>query len=391
MERTFFALERIYEMTRIPVRCFDGAGEKLLFNRRNEAKDDRADSAALGRIVSRLARTAAPGMLESEGASVYGACFDAARNIVVFGPASKATDALRSALSMFIFVSTGELATEFGAAPDKADEGTNDFRMKYALERIDTNKPQYNYDDEVRFFKPIREGDLDAIRQSRSRHPEAFLMERVGKLAKRSIKQYEYMASVAITLASRAAMEGGVDPMTAYFMAETYFQRLENCGDAKAILGLSRQVRFDFAKKVRESAEQRSDNSHVERCKQFVFRHLTKPFTNDDIAKDLAISKPYLCRLFEKETGMGIQHYAVEKRIEAAKTMLRLSSASMADIAARLCFASQSHFGKAFKEKTGLTPKQFKDKHKIIDFDNKPEERTPAGTKAGSPAALRIG
>jgi AraC-like DNA-binding protein len=108
----------------------------------------------------------------------------------------------------------------------------------------------------------------------------------------------------------------------------------------------------------------------VEQCKNYITKHLNQKFTIDEIANEIAITKTYLCHLFSEQVGIGIQQYAQRKRIEAAKNMLRYSDTSILEIASYLCFNSQSHFGKVFKDQVNETPQRYREKNKFIDFKN---------------------
>lgn len=55
------------------------------------------------------------------------------------------------------------------------------------------------------------------------------LTNEIGKLAEDGLKQMEYMVAVGLTLASRAAIEGGVSPSQAYAVSDVFFQKLEKC------------------------------------------------------------------------------------------------------------------------------------------------------------------
>jgi transcriptional regulator GlxA family with amidase domain len=66
--------------------------------------------------------------------------------------------------------------------------------------------------------------------------------------------------------------------------------------------------------------------------------------------------------------GMGIQQYAMIKRVETAADMLRFSDESILAVSNYLCFSSQSHFGKIFKDQMGVTPQKYRDKYKLIDL-----------------------
>ena len=59
---------------------------------------------------------------------------------------------------------------------------------------------------------------------------------------------------------------------------------------------------------------------------------------------------------------MTIQQYIRKEKVRLAENLLRYSEYDVKEIASYLAFCSQSHFGKVFKEYTGLTPTKYRDK-----------------------------
>ena len=107
-----------------------------------------------------------------------------------------------------------------------------------------------------------------------------------------------YRTCTSICLASRAAIEGGLDPSTAYAMSDVYLQRLEQCKDILEITYLHSEMRLNFAKQVRQLLQNRSGISYVEKCKVYINKNLNVSFALDDIADMIKINKRYLSRIF---------------------------------------------------------------------------------------------
>lgn len=66
-----------------------------------------------------------------------------------------------------------------------------------------------------------------------------------------------------------------------------------------------------------------------------------------------------LCRLFQDATGMTPHQYYLDRKINAAVTLLR-SGLSVKETAYRLCFESPYYFSRIFKKKTGKSPLEYK-------------------------------
>ena len=80
----------------------------------------------------------------------------------------------------------------------------------------------------------------------------------------------------------------------------------------------------------------------------------------DDLAGRYSISKSSLIHRFKKETGFSIMNYKLHCQLEEAKNLLKITDLTITSIAFEVGFNDTSHFTKIFKEKTGITPKEYR-------------------------------
>jgi len=240
----------------------------------------------------------------------------------------------------------------------------------YILDHVEQEQFRYSYAYEAEFIRQVQEGDVKDIEEQLKAvaADKIKINERIPKMAKKKLKHMEYMACAAITLFSRAAIAGGLETLVAYSMADLYLQKLTECTTEESISMLTSDVRLSYAKQVRKVIEERSRFKYIEECKSYINNHLNKAFTLDDVAENIGIDKYHLSKQFTKEQGESIMKYTRKKRIEASKNLLKYSNESISNISSYLCFASQSHFGRVFKEIVGTSPKQFRDAEKAVDF-----------------------
>jgi AraC-like DNA-binding protein len=79
----------------------------------------------------------------------------------------------------------------------------------------------------------------------------------------------------------------------------------------------------------------------------------------DELARVAEISRFHLIRLFRRRYGVTPFAYQRNLRVERARAALRCGE-SLAQIAADLGFADQSHLGRAFRQVMGATPGQYR-------------------------------
>ena len=253
---------------------------------------------------------------------------------------------------------------------DKCIHDTAAEKMQHEKDMyINQNREQNiarTYEEDRLYLQRIKTGDVEAVRALQAaRHHEIAC----GQAEKISSKQMEYTVCAAITLATHAAIDGGLDPASAYAMNELYLRRLARCKDMADMQQLYDEMELVFTRQVNLVLEQRANASYVEKCKLFIEQHLINSFTLDDIAAALNVNKSYLSRRFAQEAGMRIMEYAREKRIETAAYMLKYTDQTIAAIAANFCFPTQSHFGDWFKRLTGTTPLKYRTANQVIEVE----------------------
>ncbi|MBP1993668.1 response regulator [Paenibacillus eucommiae] len=81
------------------------------------------------------------------------------------------------------------------------------------------------------------------------------------------------------------------------------------------------------------------------------------------IVASLYISASHANFIFKQQTGQTIFDYLMMKRMEAAKRLLMDPYMKIYEIAEKTGYKTTSYFTSVFKEYTGVTPKQFRDKY----------------------------
>ncbi|MHA6483482.1 helix-turn-helix transcriptional regulator [Paenibacillus sp. strain BS8-2] len=79
------------------------------------------------------------------------------------------------------------------------------------------------------------------------------------------------------------------------------------------------------------------------------------------LARRFHISKSYMFKIFKHFTGYTPHQYVMQERINRAMLMLNRAHESVTQVAARTGFNDSSHFIRAFKGATGMTPGEFKE------------------------------
>lgn len=97
----------------------------------------------------------------------------------------------------------------------------------------------------------------------------------------------------------------------------------------------------------------------------YVKEHLRERPSLEELARFVSLSKEHLRFLFQKELGVSPMKYVARLRLQRAQELLLLTSDSMKEIADRLGFDDQHHFTRAFRRAEGMSPSEYRKKHKV--------------------------
>lgn len=78
------------------------------------------------------------------------------------------------------------------------------------------------------------------------------------------------------------------------------------------------------------------------------------------ISEKLQLDYTYLSNIFSETTGITIEHFIINHKIEKVKELLLYDEFSLTEIAFKLNYSSVAHLSSQFKKITGLTPSYFK-------------------------------
>jgi AraC-like DNA-binding protein len=108
----------------------------------------------------------------------------------------------------------------------------------------------------------------------------------------------------------------------------------------------------------------RDDSSMAERVRAILRRNLKRSSSLEDVADMLAVSQQTLRRRLIEEENCGFQEIKDKLRHDVAAHLLTKSRLTLEEIALSLGFSELSTFHRAFRRWTGLSPGEFRDRHK---------------------------
>ena len=123
---------------------------------------------------------------------------------------------------------------------------------------------------------------------------------------------------------------------------------------------------FTTIRKVLESRKQNSLGyiNKMDRVKSFIERNTDKKINLEHAAQEVCLSAKYLSRLFKENTGLGFNEYRLKIKIQKAQELLKKTNITIEQIAIQLGYQYSESFIRIFEKHTGLTPTEFRLKHK---------------------------
>jgi AraC-like DNA-binding protein len=102
-----------------------------------------------------------------------------------------------------------------------------------------------------------------------------------------------------------------------------------------------------------------TNNTIASEIKEFIDRNIYNKLSMEVLAKQACLSSSQVNRLFKKEYNQTPYDYILSQKITTAKLLLQYTNIPIKQIAYKLNFADEHYFSNFFKEKCGVSPKDY--------------------------------
>ena len=211
------------------------------------------------------------------------------------------------------------------------------------------------YITEIKLYSCIQQGDLcELIKRIGEIGSEIV----TGNMSENELMQYKYTAVSAITLATRYAIQGGLNESAAYEFSDECINAVDKFTAKDEILIYLGKQMIALTEAVSKSKKQPQFSPHIRKSIAYINSRISEKITVGLLANECGVSADYLSRIFKKEIGESVSAFIMRKKINAAKDYL-VEGRSAGETARLLGFSSASHFGRAFKSVCGMTPAEY--------------------------------
>lgn len=218
----------------------------------------------------------------------------------------------------------------------------------------DAGTMSLQYDMEKQLVEDVIKGNKE--------HAKSILNEMLGRIYFTSANNIEIIKARAIeliALLSRAVVENGGSETTVYEMTDS---SLHNISNIKDLTELSYQLLeiLDLFCNEAFSKYNKSDIPALRQAVSYIEKKYNTNLSLEEVAEHVGLNTAYFSTLFKKEIGVNFSGYVTERRMEAAKEMLKKTNMPLVEIAMSLGYNNQSYFSSVFKKYCNMTPKQYR-------------------------------
>lgn len=135
-----------------------------------------------------------------------------------------------------------------------------------------------------------------------------------------------------------------------------YIDNLNTYRELKTYVSSILKEMIEYIKSEKEKKSKR----RVELAKIYMEEHYHEPITLNDIADYVELNASYFSNLFKAEVGMNFSEYLLNIRMEEAKKLLRDPKIKVYEIGNMIGYEDAVSFGRAFKKKLGMSPKEYR-------------------------------
>ena len=155
------------------------------------------------------------------------------------------------------------------------------------------------------------------------------------------------------------------EPLSLSLPAE-YSDRFAACiGSDNILSGLNVKqtvygILLQFVEYYRLSVERSDYSQCIYRALRYIKQNLSVKLSISEIAENVFVSKSTLTKHFQKELGMSVNQYVTDTVMSEAGRLLLSGNMSVLTISEKLGFSDQFYFSRRFKEKYGVSPRDYR-------------------------------
>lgn len=98
----------------------------------------------------------------------------------------------------------------------------------------------------------------------------------------------------------------------------------------------------------------------------YIEHNYSHPITIEDLAQQCNLDRSYFGKIFRDTMGKSPQEFLIQYRMSRAAELLKSDNLSIGEISQQVGYVNQLHFSRAFKKTYGISPREYRQKNKIL-------------------------
>lgn len=225
----------------------------------------------------------------------------------------------------------------------------SEIKKKLANMRQEQLTVEYPYASESSLIEAVKEGNKEICRSRFSNYMEGIMVFEGGNLP---IIKLRLIAVITQLLKNNEDWQKKYENL---FLLEW----INDAQTLKELVQAGEELVLALAESVTADAYSGS-SLIVKRVIVYINAHYRESIHLKSVAKAVHVNDTYLSTLFKQEVGKTFVSYLNEVRLFHAKDLLINTAMSITEICFGTGFSSPSYFAKLFKEKNGVTPREFR-------------------------------
>ncbi len=178
-----------------------------------------------------------------------------------------------------------------------------------------------------------------------------------------SLRRAKSTSIILLTLCSRAAIEGGVNPSVAYTLNDYYMQMIEDCQSLAEATATCHTLLEDYVHRVQQGKAAKAISGQIKSICDYISIHVREKLSLSQLAQQAGYTEYYFSHKFKNEMGCSVADYIKHEKIQQAKLLLSGTKMSIQEISEELSFGSRSYFSSSFQKETGLSPSEYRERN----------------------------
>lgn len=114
----------------------------------------------------------------------------------------------------------------------------------------------------------------------------------------------------------------------------------------------------------REPRETQLQDFYIQEAISYMELNYQRELTVEEIAGACQLNRSYFSKLFKEKKGCPPQEFLIRLRLSKAADLMRTTQISIGDISVSCGYPNQLHFSRAFKQRYGVSPREWRNRHK---------------------------